>query len=404
MPRYFLGNVLSPTDTQPEADDPTFAFTKKEAQEIDLINIPIRMEHDEGLEVGKIVRSFQAKNGSVWVVGKVNDESLESKFAKYAIEPNPVSGTSYYTGLSLQHTHTQFANSNKTKKEAVEISLCVNPRRPDCRIVFVDKEPNQVQTEKYMYKIHKASLKTNMSSEQSKPTTEPVQTENPVVEAPVVQADSTAAPEMSREEMMRVIIEQQKEIESTTSKQSAEAEELQQLKKMIEEQKAAEQKQEADKAYALSKALIDTWAESLDSAEMDEASREAITKLAKDYPKESMAMFKVAHCASSKMKSLKKNHSETLEVIKRTQLQNRFEEVMSKKRPREDTPTEVVHAASKKPKTVAKRPAQKAGDVQSFLSAMKKFGVAGTARDHMMSMSETYHSRNRNAGGRAPFY
>jgi len=29
MPKYFIGNILSPTETQPEADDPTFAFTRE---------------------------------------------------------------------------------------------------------------------------------------------------------------------------------------------------------------------------------------------------------------------------------------------------------------------------------------------------------------------------------------
>ena len=34
MPRYFIGNILSPTDTQPEAEDPTFAFTKDESKKL----------------------------------------------------------------------------------------------------------------------------------------------------------------------------------------------------------------------------------------------------------------------------------------------------------------------------------------------------------------------------------
>ena len=45
MVKYFIGNVLSPTDTQPEQHDPTFAFTKKEAFDLDLTGKPIRMEH-----------------------------------------------------------------------------------------------------------------------------------------------------------------------------------------------------------------------------------------------------------------------------------------------------------------------------------------------------------------------
>ena len=85
MVKYFIGNVLSPTETQPEQEDPTFAFTKKEAFNLDLSGKPIRMEHHPELEVGTIMRNWQADDGSVWVTGKLNDDSLESKFAKYAI-------------------------------------------------------------------------------------------------------------------------------------------------------------------------------------------------------------------------------------------------------------------------------------------------------------------------------
>ena len=108
MVKYFIGNVLSPTNTQPEQHDPTFAFTKKEAFDLDLTGKPIRMEHHPELEVGEIMRNWQAEDGSVWVTGKLNDDSLESKFANYAIDKNPITGESYYTGLSLQHTHIQY--------------------------------------------------------------------------------------------------------------------------------------------------------------------------------------------------------------------------------------------------------------------------------------------------------
>ena len=117
MVKYFIGNVLSPTETQPEQHDPTFAFTKKEAFDLDLTGKPIRMEHHPDLEVGEIMRNWQAEDGSVWVTGKLKDDSLESKFANYAIDKNPVTGESYYTGLSLQHTHIQYASAGNTKKE-----------------------------------------------------------------------------------------------------------------------------------------------------------------------------------------------------------------------------------------------------------------------------------------------
>lgn len=400
MVKYFIGNVLSPTETQPEQEDPTFAFTKKEAFDLDLSGKPIRMEHHPELEVGSIMRNWQAEDGSVWVTGKLNDDSLESKFAKYAIEKNPVTGTCYYTGLSLQHTHIQYASSSNTKKEGIEVSLCVNPRRSDCRIAFVDSDLNQDKTKKIVYKIHNASFKQNMSdtqepvnqvSEESEQTAAVESTPEPVENTEKV-TPSEPSTEMSREDMMRVIIQQQKELEESQAKQSNEKNELQELKKMIEAQKADELKKDTEKAYALSKALVDQWAETLDKTEMDEASREAVMKMAKDYPRESMAMLKVAHCASAKHKAIKSQFADYKNIMKRSQLQEKFEQVMSKKRP-----APVVHAAStKKVKTAPV--AQKSNDVQRFLTAMSKYNVTGSARDHMESISKI------GKRGRAPYY
>ena len=140
----------------------------------------------------------------------------------------------------------------------------------------------------------------------------------------------SASTEMSREDMMRVIIQQQKELEEQQTAKSSEAEELKQLKKMLEEQKANELKKDQKKAYALSKALVDQWAETLSETEFDPQSRESVMKMAKDYPRESMALMKVAHCASSKMKALNSQFTEYKEVMKRSQLQEKFESVMSK--------------------------------------------------------------------------
>lgn len=408
MPRYFIGNVLSPTETQPEQHDPTFAFTRKEAFDLDLKGKPIRMEHHPDLEVGTIMSNWQAEDGSVWITGKLNDDTLESKFSQYAIEKNPETGASYYTGLSLQHTHTQFANTSNSKKEGVEVSLCVEPRRQDCRIAFVDSEPNQDKTKKIVYKIHHASFKTNMSEVQNNQsantTTETVPEKSvestSVVDAPVptqeAPSDSNST-EMSREDMMRVIIDQQKQLEEQTNAKSAEAEELAQLKKMLEDQKANELKKDQEKAYALSKALVDQWAETLSETEFDPQSKEAVMKMAKDYPRESMALMRVAHCASGKYKSLNTQFSEYKEVMKRSQLQEKFESVMSRKRKEVPAEAPVVHAAS----TKRVKTAPKTNNVQAFLKAMSQYNSSGSARDHMDAVSQI---GTRRSAPRAPYY
>ena len=44
-------------------NDPTFDFTKSESQTMDLNDIPIRIEHEEGLAVGKVKRNWTDSNG-----------------------------------------------------------------------------------------------------------------------------------------------------------------------------------------------------------------------------------------------------------------------------------------------------------------------------------------------------
>ena len=61
MPKYFIGNILSPTETQPEADDPTFAFTREESKAMSMTDIPIRMEHHPDMVVGNIIRDWDDK-------------------------------------------------------------------------------------------------------------------------------------------------------------------------------------------------------------------------------------------------------------------------------------------------------------------------------------------------------
>ena len=100
MPKYFIGNILSPTDTQPEADDPTFAFTREETESLAMGGVPIRMEHHPDMVVGEIKRGWNDNKGRKWVLGKINDDTLQSKFAKYAIDKH-ATGTAYY--LSLIH-------------------------------------------------------------------------------------------------------------------------------------------------------------------------------------------------------------------------------------------------------------------------------------------------------------
>jgi hypothetical protein len=380
MPKYFIGNILSPTDTQPESEDKTFAFTRDESNSLDMVGVPIRMEHHPDMEVGVIKRGWTDKDGRKWVLGSLNDDGLQARFAKYSIGKGPT-GTAYYTGLSLQHTHTQYA-SGKTEKTPIEVSLCVNPRREDCRIAFVDSELNHDETEKVTYKIlQQASYK--MASE------------TPVEQTPVEQPQETESPtdekqEMSREEMMQVIIEQQRALDSKSDEQK----ELEEYKAKIQKQQETEAAQEQEKARNLSQALVDQWAATLDKSTMNDANKESIMKMARDFPKESMEMLRVAHLASKAHAAQIQKFEEFKQMTEKLQLQERFEAVMQKKRPREVEPVQVVHAASvKKPKKSSENAA---------LSIIKQYRASGSARDHMSAIHDYQAPRRR--VNRQPYY
>lgn len=385
MSKYFIGNILSPTETQPEADDPTFAFTKEETQALKMEGVPIRMEHHPDMEVGIVKRSWMDDEGRCWVLGKLNDDNLQSRFAKYAIDKGS-NGTAYYTGLSLQHTHTQYA-SGKSTKTPIEVSLCVNPRRNDCRIAFVDSDLNHEQTEKVTYKIvQHASNK--MASESSEQTQVPEQTQAPEAE----QENKTESPEMSREEMMKVIIQQQKELEESQSKKSKEQEELENLKAMLQKQKDEEAAKTLAAAQATAEDLVNQWAQNLDKTDMTEENKHAILKIAQDFPQQSMELLRVAHCASKAHAAQIKKFNEFKEMSEKMQLQEKFEQVMQKKRPRAEPQTQMTHAASTKK--------QKKNTENMALSIIKQYRASGSARDHMTAMSEYQAPKRR----RAPYY
>ena len=388
---YFIGNVLSPTATQPEADDPTFAFTKEETLALDMKDVPIRMEHHDEMEVGTIKRSWADKDGRLWVLGKLNDDNFQSKFAKHAISEGEHGA--YYTGLSLQHMHTQYA-SGKSKKTAIEVSLCVNPRRDDCRIAFVNNTLNQTQREKVTYKIKQYASK--MSTEQTAPqVTQATQEVKQVAEAaPAEQAE--AAPEqteMSREEMMKVIIEQQQEFEKMKSTKTKEQEELEELRSMLQKQKDDEASKTLAAAKALSEDLINQWAKNLDKSEMTDENRKSILEMAEKFPEQSMQLLRVAHCASRAHASQIKKFNEFKEISQKTKLQEKFTAVMQKKRPAPQ-PVQQVHAASTKK--------QKRSTENMALSIVKQYRSSGSARDHMTALSEMQQPKKRSK--RAPYY
>lgn len=340
MPTYFVGNVLPPS-SDPGEDDPTFDFTTDESRNMNLKDIPIRLEHEEGLAVGHVQRDWTDSDGKKWILGRVNSDSLESRFAEHAIKPSS-SGHTLYKGLSLQHVHTSFSNGS-TSKRAIEVSLCAEPRRPGCNVTCVNK------TTKEEYINHRAS-KQNMSAE---PTSAPVENTTPV-ETPVENSAQEAAvpaeapKATNQEELMKLVIDQENELSGTkTALEKAHAE-LEKLQNAWKEREENEKLQTKSKAEALSKALVDSWSASLPADMMTDENKQAIFALAQNFPEQSVKMMEIAHKASKKYKSDLDSFAAQQQAKEKRQLESRVMDIVTKKRRIVPDTTSVVHAASVK--------------------------------------------------------
>ncbi len=340
---YFVGNVLPSTD-DPGEDDATFDFTSDESKNMSLKNVPIRIEHEEGLAVGSVQRDWTDTNGKKWILGKVNDDTLESRYASHAIQPSSV-GHTLYKGLSLQHVHTSFRDGS-TSKRAIEVSLCVEPRRPGCKVTCVDA------TKKKEYITHLASQQ-NMSAETSAPVQENVQTptETTVVESTPEVENSEVAPTeavANSEELMKLVIDQESELGSTKSALEKAQSELLKLQDQWKEREDNERLHTKSKAEALSKALVDSWSASLPADMMTDENKQAIFAMAQKFPEQSVKMMEIAHKASKKYKQDLDSLRSQQQIRQKRALESRVTDIITKKRRIQPDTTSVVHAASVK--------------------------------------------------------
>ena len=385
MPSFFVGNVLPSTDSKGE-NDPTFDFSKEESANIDLLDVPIRLEHAEGLSVGTVQRHWNDDDGKKWILGKVDDSTLEGRFASNALQPSST-GHRLYTGLSLQHVHTSYSDGS-TSKRAVEVSLCAEPRRAGCNVVTTQQSDLPSETKKTDYITHEASNK--MSAPIETPTETPTPTET-IVETPPTEEVGT-----NQEDLMKLVINQESELGDTKmALEKAHAE----LAKMQAEWKTQQDNQELatkSKAEALSKALVDSWSASLPADMMSDENKKAIFAMAQNYPKESVKMLEIAHKASAKYKTDLDALAMSAQAKTKRALESQVMDIVTKKRRITTTPQthSVVHAASSKPNNPFSFNTQKTSNSMGSIKernpelfkALSGFS-SGNVRDRMATIS-----------------
>lgn len=352
---------------------------------MDMNGVPICMEHDERMQVGKVRQSWNQPDGSKWILGKIDDRSMFGHFARNAVKKSS-NGTRYYTGLSLTHTHTQYANG-KTEKAPVEVSLCVDPRRNDCRIMFVDESELNAIDETNIA-TYKASNKTRKMSDPVVDT--PMTDATPATPAPAapapVEAPAKDETMPNQEKLMQMIVDQQKDME----KLEAQAKELAALKTEIKAKEQKEFEVAAAKNEAMAKALVESWSQTLDQEDLTDASRESIIALAKKFPHESQEFFRVAHNASKKSLAREQVLKKAAEEAKNADLKKDFNEVMNK----------TTHVASIKKKAPVAAPKT---DDAHFMDAVRKYRVGGSGRALMEQVAQIGNRKRRRTEPRQMF-
>ena len=243
----------------------------------------------------------------------------------------------------------------------MEVSLCVDPRRNDCRIMFVDDmDETRINTYKASNKILK------MSDDQTKETPPA-----PVEETPEPEPVET---EPSRQKLMEIIVKQRRREEELEEKEK----ELIQIKANIAEREKKEFEEAAAKNEAMANALIESWSNTLDQNDLTDASRAQIIQMAKKFPHESQEFFRVAHNASKKSLQRENELKAAAEALKNAGLKKDFDAVMNK----------TTHVASKKTLPVK-------SDKTYFMDALNKYRVSGSGRNLMEQVAEIGNRKRR---------
>jgi len=248
---YFTGKVLNVKELASD-NAKSFRFSKEERQQLDLEGLPIRLEHEDNLEVGNIKTSWN-KNGEHWVFGSINKNNIPATFAKHALMQSGQTDKPYYTGLSLQHVHREYPDGT-TEKKGIEVSLCTDPRRPNCNIVWTSAP--QTQTNNNTYKLVTQLASSNSIDNTNNMTTETTE-KTETQETPITTEE---APPAGAELSEKVYDELAKLMDSEKKQQDRIVELEKQLadhNKVLESEKQKKQQEDAAKGRALMSTFLE---------------------------------------------------------------------------------------------------------------------------------------------------
>ena len=375
MPTFFAGNILPP-EAERTSDDHTFRFSKEDANSLELVGKPIRLEHNEHLTCGKIVKQMKDRRGRVYVVGKIEDDKADAPKRAVRLFADKALG-GLYNSLSLQHVHEEDMDGSNGKKTAIEVSLVNEPRRKNCNISSVRRrhaasaksvEGAAVPSENQEYigdanKLRDSNAQLSPVKNQTDKMAEPTDTAvagapvepKPAEPATAPAATPAAAPadvvpakkegDVVMEDVIHTIVAQESELDKLKAQLAKVEEERAKLAAADQERtkaaKAASEKKrkaDTDKATALFETVSSLWDEQVtDDLWSDESSRaeqkEKMKQLITAQPELSKDLFKIVHCASAR-------YAEVLsgDAQRQRELTSKLGHVMKKRK--------TVHAAS----------------------------------------------------------
>ena len=337
---YFTGKVLN---IKEDANDnaKSFRFSKEERASLNLSGIPIQLEHNEKLKVGTIEKSWQDDDGQFWVFGAINENSIEGTFAKHAIQKRK-QGTPYYTGLSLSHIHREYPDG-KTEKVPVEVSLCTEPRRQNCNIIWTSNKHRDTnkETNKVTYKpvIEQATSKHKMSAV----TEQTTQEQQPQVETPAPSGSST---EPTGKELSEQVYKQFADLIEKEKGQQDKIATLEAQLKDHNQKLTAEKEKKALEDAAKGKALMQTFIEHINDLVGNEENLQSdVEPLIQHDPTRMNRVMEIVARASKKYKEQAIKLKETENNLKDKELELKFQTLIKQST---NAPQQIVEKASKK--------------------------------------------------------
>jgi len=327
----FIGNILTShaqANAHPERGTKQFHITPDEASAMDATGLPVHLEHAGNVKVGTVTKSWNDKDGKKWVLADVDTSTIEGKYVRNDL----CSATPRYKGLSLQHMYREYADGS-SNKEAIEVSICREPRRPGCEIVHA-------ATNAPRYKVPR-HVQRSMTDETKNPTDSA-----PPTEPTAVAASAAAAPPVpSAQQLMAEVVEasQQNEQlklqleEKSTALAAVEAREAEVQKLAVQEQ--------TEMATKLGDAVLEHVAR-LDPSLANADTTSAIATLREQYPREIARVMEVACCASKHAQKLELELAEQKESLDRKLMEQAYHAAVAARPGCHGSSTDVVIEAA----------------------------------------------------------